>query len=273
MIKDWEMEDQLTFGGEEPEHDRETDDDEREKTDRRGGFFKAARDARAAATKRIETGSAAASGVTAAARRTASEKASDIAAKAAGEAKSASSKVAGMVGLTKEDVPGKAAGAKFLTSKRVRDRVQSTTGVTGTFVNQLMEAAPTVLASNLSIDLNRSLQGMVEGSATIYDKAMDANYLDPLLRSDMGGSYHRLFDGGHTIGGAFEAARNASTEDTFIEEALGTVQGLLRDGNHCKGTSTRKLGQGDVRRCGRGSGNELSDTERLGLRPKHLRHS
>ena len=58
---------------------------------------------------------------------------------------------------------------------------------------------------------------------------MDANYLDLLLRPDLGGSYHRLFDGGHTIAGAVRAARGASPDDTIIEEALGTVQALLRD--------------------------------------------
>ena len=58
---------------------------------------------------------------------------------------------------------------------------------------------------------------------------MDANYLDPLLRQGLGGSYHRLFDGGHTIAGAVRAARDASPDDTIIEEVLGTVQALLKD--------------------------------------------
>ena len=39
-----------------------------------------------------------------------------------------------------------------------------------------------------------------------------------------------LFDGGHTIAGAFKAAREASPDDNIIQEALGTIQGLLRDG-------------------------------------------
>ena len=92
-----------------------------------------------------------------------------------------------------------------------------------------MVAAQALLASDLSSDLNNLVAAAVKGSATIYDKAMDANYLDPLLRPDLGGSYHRLFDGGHTIAGAVRAARDASPDDTIIEEALGTVQALLRD--------------------------------------------
>ena len=31
-----------------------------------------------------------------------------------------------------------------------------------------------------------------------------------------------MFDGGHTLGGAFEAVRGASAEDTILEEALGS---------------------------------------------------
>ena len=98
-----------------------------------------------------------------------------------------------------------------------------------------MTASQPLLASNLSQDLNNLLEGMVKGSATIYDKAMDANYLNPLLRPDLGGSYHRLFDGGHTISGAFSAARAAPTDDNIIQEALGTLQGLLRDGTTIRG--------------------------------------
>ena len=94
---------------------------------------------------------------------------------------------------------------------------------------QVMAAAQALLASDLSADLNNLVAAAVKGSATIYDKAMDANYLDPLLRPDLGGSYHRLFDGGHTIAGAVRTARDASPDDTIIAEALGTVQALLRD--------------------------------------------
>ena len=56
---------------------------------------------------------------------------------------------------------------------------------------------------------------------------MDAEYIG----THVGGAYHRLFDGGHTITGAFNAARGASPDDNIIQEALGTVQGLLRDGS------------------------------------------
>ena len=123
-------------------------------------------------------------------------------------------------------------------AQRLRDgttRVLEATASTASIASQLMAGTQTLLASNLSRDLNHLLQAMVKGSATIYDKAMDANYLDPLLRSELGGSYHRLFDGGHTLGGAIRAARDASPDDTVMEETLGAIQGLLRDGTTPRG--------------------------------------
>ena len=120
-------------------------------------------------------------------------------------------------------------------AQRLRDGTTRVLTATSSVASQLMAGTQTLLASNLSVDLNYLLQAMIKGSATIYDKAMDANYLDPLLRSDLGGSYHRLFDGGHTLGGAFKAARDASPDDTVMQETLGAVQGLLRDGTTPRG--------------------------------------
>lgn len=92
-----------------------------------------------------------------------------------------------------------------------------------------------LLATKLSKSLNELLQSMAEGKATIYDKAMDAKYIDPVSKPNMGGGNHRLFDGGHTIKGAFEASRGASADDSIIEEARGAILGLLRDGTTPKG--------------------------------------
>ena len=65
------------------------------------------------------------------------------------------------------------------------------------------------LASALAGDLNSLSAKIVEGPATIYDKAMDAEY----LATHIGGGNHRMFDGGHTLAGAFNAVRGASVED------------------------------------------------------------
>lgn len=121
------------------------------------------------------------------------------------------------------------------TAQRLGNETTRAWEATASVAGQLMAGTQTLLASSLATDLNDLLQAMVKGSTTIYDKAMDANYLDPLLRSDLGGSYHRLFDGGHTLGGAFRAARDASPDDTVMQETLGAIQGLLRDGTTPRG--------------------------------------
>ena len=70
-----------------------------------------------------------------------------------------------------------------------------------------------------------------EGSATIYDRALDATY----LATHIGGGNHRLFDGGHTVAGAIAAVRDASPDDTVIQEAMGFVQAMFKDVTTPKG--------------------------------------
>ncbi len=96
---------------------------------------------------------------------------------------------------------------------------------------QLFAAAQGLVASDLSPQLNDLVQAAVNGKATIYDKAMDAVYLE----THIGGGNHRLFDGGHTLLGAIKATHNASPDDNLIQEALGGIQGLLRDVSTPKG--------------------------------------
>ncbi len=89
----------------------------------------------------------------------------------------------------------------------------------------LSATAQGLLASSLADDLNGLLQSIVKGTPTIYDKAMDAEY----IATSIGGGLHRLFDGGHTIYGAFKAAHGASTEDSLLQEFFGSILGLFRD--------------------------------------------
>ena len=101
----------------------------------------------------------------------------------------------------------------------------------GRHANGLLATTQGLLASTLSTDLNGLLASMVGGSATIYDKAMDAQY----IATHIGGANHRLFDGGHTILGAFRAVRDASPDDTVVDEAMGLLQSLFRDMTTPKG--------------------------------------
>ncbi len=90
---------------------------------------------------------------------------------------------------------------------------------------QAFSSAQALVASDLSTTVNEIVAAAVKGAPTIFDKAMDTAFIE----SGVGGSYHRLFDGGHTIFGAFKASHNASPDDSLIQEALGAIQGLLRD--------------------------------------------
>lgn len=89
----------------------------------------------------------------------------------------------------------------------------------------LLATTQGVLASSIATDLSALLASTVSEPATIYDKAMDAEYLLTFI----GGGNHRLFDGGHTIAGAWEAVRNASPDDTIIEEAMGFLDAMFKD--------------------------------------------
>lgn len=72
------------------------------------------------------------------------------------------------------------------------------------------------LASPLARDADRALGQLTEkwlGGANDYSKAMDAAY----LRDHIGGGWHRLFDGGHTLWGSWSAVRNVNPADGGFE--------------------------------------------------------
>ncbi len=75
------------------------------------------------------------------------------------------------------------------------------------------------------------LQKMAAGPASIYDKAMDAEY----LRAFIGGGNCRMFDGGHTLAGALKAIRDAAPDDSITQEAIGYVESLFKDLTTLKG--------------------------------------
>ena len=129
----------------------------------------------------------------------------------------------------------KVAGVGMVMGWRVRVGGRAAIDGTKERAGRVLSAAQALVASDLSGDLNRLVAAAVKGAPTVYDKAMDANYLDPAVRSGLGGSYHRLFDGGHTIAGAVRAVRGVSADDTVVQEALGTIKALLRDASTPRG--------------------------------------
>ena len=130
------------------------------------------------------------------------------------------------------DASKQVSGATVAAAATVKTSSKKTWDATTSVADTLLSAATQgLLASRLSEDVNSLLQNTVKGTATASDRVMDAEY----IATDIGGANHRLFDGGHTIAGAIDAARDASPDDTIIQEALGTIQGLLRDGTTLKG--------------------------------------
>lgn len=61
------------------------------------------------------------------------------------------------------------------------------------------------------------------GRATIYDRAMDAVY----NKTHIGGGYHRLFDGGHTLHGAWSACQGLG--GSIPEDINGYLKALWKD--------------------------------------------
>ncbi len=94
-----------------------------------------------------------------------------------------------------------------------------------TAVNWLHDMGQGALTTLLATNLNDMLAQLVKGAPTIYDKAMDAEF----LRTWIGGRLHRVFDGGHTPWGAFKAARNAGIDDSIITRAKEITFSLFRD--------------------------------------------
>ena len=91
---------------------------------------------------------------------------------------------------------------------------------------QAFATVQSLLASEeASTAVNGWIQGLVSGTPTIYDRAMDATY----NATHIGGGLHRMFDGSHTIPGAFQTVRDASPDDSIFEEAAGYLQALARD--------------------------------------------
>jgi hypothetical protein len=74
-------------------------------------------------------------------------------------------------------------------------------------------------------DLLKWTESLTKGAATVYDKAMDAEY----LLTHIGGGEHRLFDGGHTIMGSWQAARDALKDDTKAQEIIGWAEAYVKD--------------------------------------------
>ena len=81
------------------------------------------------------------------------------------------------------------------------------------------------LATPLAQNLDSLMKAKFEGAASVYSKAMDAEY----LRTHIGGGWHRLYDGGHDPYGAWRAIRGALPNDSAADEILAFFREYWHD--------------------------------------------
>lgn len=74
-------------------------------------------------------------------------------------------------------------------------------------------------------------ESITKGTATIYDKALDMNY----LKTHIGGGNHRMFDGGHDLLNAWLRVREVAPDDNIIESISGYIFALWKDVTTIKG--------------------------------------
>jgi hypothetical protein len=74
-------------------------------------------------------------------------------------------------------------------------------------------------------------ESVTKSSATIFDRALDAEY----IRSHVGGGNHRMFDGGHDLVGAWDAVRGVSGNDTLTGDIASYASALWKDVTTVKG--------------------------------------
>jgi len=102
--------------------------------------------------------------------------------------------------------------------KNVAEKARSWSSWTATWVNA-------ALATDMAVEADRWMRTAFKASATVYDKAMDAEY----IRTHLGGGLHRLFDGGHDLVGAWKAVADALPDDTRLQEATAYFKAIWAD--------------------------------------------
>ena len=85
--------------------------------------------------------------------------------------------------------------------------------------------ANAILATNLSLNLDRWMRATFLGPATDFDKVMDLAY--NTLRQY--GGDHRLFDGSHDLLGAWKTIAEHFPEEAWLKKAEGYVRALWKD--------------------------------------------
>ena len=107
----------------------------------------------------------------------------------------------------------------------VRQRSKNLSANTRWSASQVAQFLNASLATDAAPEVDRYLRTIFKTSATAYDKAMDYGRH---LMSEFGGD-HRIFDGGHSVSGAWESVKSALPVDTLGEEAMGFLEAYWKD--------------------------------------------
>jgi hypothetical protein len=130
------------------------------------------------------------------------------------------------------DAIGEGAGDAFERAKVGTAKAKQGVVKSAARAAEAMSDSASAIAAFLALpELLKWSEQVTKSAATIYDKALDAEY----LRTHIGGGSHRLFDGGHDLVGAWTAVREASETDSFAEEVIEYVQALWKDATTIKG--------------------------------------
>ena len=118
------------------------------------------------------------------------------------------------------------------STQRASDRIGATwksgREYAASAIDHLAQWTNAALGTDVALTLDRWMRHEFgRGLPTAYDKAMDAYY----SATHIGGGFHRLFDGGHDLIGAWEAAGRAAAAngDIFSERVAGYLAAIWKD--------------------------------------------
>ena len=104
------------------------------------------------------------------------------------------------------------------TGKYLGEKTTETTKYSAKWLNNL-------LASDAHKQLDGLTKNLIDDVPTAYSEKMDEKYIS----TGIGGSYHRHFDGTHTLWGSRKAVKDALSDDTPLEENVAWVKEFSKD--------------------------------------------
>lgn len=103
-------------------------------------------------------------------------------------------------------------------TKKIRKKTYSS-------IKNNIPSSSVVFPALAQTDILRFLGKITDAAATKYDVAMDSIY----NATNIGGNYHRLFDGGHDIFNAWQKTKEVAGDDSFYEHFIGYTSALWKD--------------------------------------------